>query len=201
MTTLYIAEKPSAAKAIANGLGNAVRKDGYFDCGEALVSYCVGHLFEQEEPDAYLPDDIKKTGSGKKIWRRKDLPIVPDVWKIKPKKDTKSQLELLGELIKKSDVIVHAGDVDREGQAIVDDVIDHFRFSGSVKRFSVSAQDEVSIQRGLRDLKDNESFEGWRLASQARQRADWLVGMNLTRSLTLAAQARGSRSLLVVGRV
>ena len=165
------------------------------------VSYCVGHLFEQEEPDAYLPDDIQKTGSGKKRWRASDLPIVPDVWKTKPKKEALTQLKVLGDLIKISDEVVHAGDVDREGQAIVDDVIDHFSFSGSVKRFSVSAQDEESIRRGLSSLDDNAKYVGWRLASKARQRADWLVGMNLTRSLTLAAQAKGSDTLLVVGRV
>ncbi|MDB4223362.1 DNA topoisomerase 3 [Granulosicoccus sp.] len=201
MTRLFIAEKPSAAKAIADGLGKAVRRDGYYECGDDLVSYCIGHLFSQKEPDAYLPDDVPKTKEGKKIWRACDLPIIPEIWQYEQKKETKGQLKILGTLIKRADEIVHAGDVDREGQAIVDQVIEHFKAEVPVKRFSVSAQDAVSITRGLQSLKDNNEFRGWRNAALGRQRADWLVGMNVTRALTLAAQASGDKSLLVVGRV
>ena len=201
MARLFIAEKPSAAKAIADGLGGAVRKDGYYQCGDDLVSYCIGHLFSQKEPDAYLPDDIPKTKKGKKIWRACDLPIIPKKWQYEQKKETKDQLKVLGTLISKADEIVHAGDVDREGQAIVDQVIEHFKAKVPIKRFCVSAQDAVSITRGLQSLKDNAEFRGWRNAAIGRQRADWLVGMNVTRALTLAAQASGDKSLLVVGRV
>jgi len=198
---LFIAEKPSAAKAIADVLGNAQRKDGYFDCGNTKVSYCIGHLFTQETPDAYLSDDIPRTKAGSKVWRLADLPIVPETWKYKPKSKTKGQLATLGKLIKEADEVVGAGDWDREGQAIVDHVIEHFKCKVPVKRFCVSAQDAVSIQRGLDNLQNNSDFKGWRDAALARQRADWLVGMNLSRSYTLEAQARGDKSLLVVGRV
>lgn len=201
MTRLFIAEKPSAAKAIAEGLGNPKRRNGYYECGDDLVSYCIGHLFSQKEPDAYLPSDIPKTKKGKKIWRAVDLPIIPEKWQYETKKETKDQLNILGTLIKKADEIVHAGDVDREGQAIVDQVIEHFKAKVPIKRFCVSAQDAVSIKRGLQSLKDNADFRGWRNAAIGRQRADWLVGMNVTRALTLAAQASGDKSLLVVGRV
>lgn len=198
---LFIAEKPSAAKAIAAELGTARRKNGFYDCGDTWVSYCIGHLFEQREPDAYLPSDIPKTRKGKKIWRKDDLPIIPKVWKYSAKSGTKDQLKILGELIKKADEIVHAGDLDREGQAIIDHVLDYHKCKVPVKRFLVSAQDSVSIKRALHALKDNHEYEGWRNAALARQRADWLVGMNLTRAYTLEAQARGDASLLVVGRV
>lgn len=201
MTRLFIAEKPSAAKAIAEGLGKAIRRNGYYECGDDLVSYCIGHLFSQKEPDAYLPNDIPKTKKGKKIWRAADLPIIPDIWQYDKKKETRDQLKILGTLIKKADEIVHAGDVDREGQAIVDQVIEHFKAKVPIKRFCVSAQDAVSIKRGLHSLKDNADYRGWRNAAIGRQRADWLVGMNVTRALTLAAQASGDKSLLVVGRV
>lgn len=198
---LFIAEKPSAAKAIAAELGNARRRSGFFECGDTLVSYCIGHLFEQKEPDAYLPSDIPKTRKGKKIWRRDDLPIIPKVWKYSAKAGTKDQLKVLGELIKKADEVVNAGDLDREGQAIIDHVLEYHKCKVPVKRFLVSAQDSVSIKRALAALKDNRDYAGWRNAALARQRADWLVGMNLTRAYTLEAQARGDASLLVVGRV
>ena len=198
MTRLFIAEKPSAAKAIAEGLGRAKRRTGYYECGDDLVSYCIGHLFSQKEPDAYLPKDIPKTKKGKKIWRASDLPIIPEKWLYEQKKETKDQLKILGTLIKRADEIVHAGDVDREGQAIVDQVIEHFKAKVPIKRFCVSAQDSVSITRGLKTLKDNAEYKGWRNAAIGRQRADWLVGMNVTRALTLAAQASGDNSLLVV---
>ena len=202
MSKLFIAEKPSAAKAIADGIGDARRRNGYFECsGGVKVSYCIGHLFSLEEPDFYISDEVRKNRNGRKAWRAADLPIVPDKWVQKPKKETKEQLDILGDLIKDSDEVVHAGDIDREGQTIVDDVLEYFKYSGKVSRFTVSAQDEVSIMRGLKNLSDNKDYEGWRLASQARSRADWLIGMNLTRSLTLEAQAKGDRSLLVVGRV
>jgi len=198
---LFIAEKPSAAKAIADALGNAKRKDGYYECGDTRISYCVGHLFEQQPPDAYLSDDIPKNKKGNKVWRLEDLPIVPETWQYKAKSKTKDQLTTLGKLIKDADEVVNAGDLDREGQAIIDHVLEHFECSVPVKRFCVSAQDPVSIKRGLDDLRDNKDYRGWRDAALARQRADWLVGMNLSRSFTLEAQAKGDRSLLVVGRV
>ena len=73
---LFIAEKPSVAKAIAAELGVSGRGDGFINCqNDVVVTWCFGHLLEQAEPDAYLPDDIPKTKKGRKIWRMHDLPI------------------------------------------------------------------------------------------------------------------------------
>ena len=86
--TLYIAEKPSVAKAIADELGVIRRGDGFIECrGNTTVTWCFGHLLEQAEPDAYLPDDIPRTKKGTKIWRMQDLPIFPTEWKSSPRPD------------------------------------------------------------------------------------------------------------------
>lgn len=198
--TLYIAEKPSLGRAIAEGLGIVRRENGFFVCRNGTtVTWCFGHLFEQAEPDAYLPDDIPTTKRGKKMWRLRDLPVIPVEWKtlVRKQKGVKGQLSVIGKLIRSSAVIVNAGDPDREGQLLVDEVLEHFRVRKPVKRFWVSAIDPASIKKGLAALKENQGYAGMRDAARARSRADWLLGMNLSRAYTLT----GPGSLIAVGRV
>lgn len=201
---LFIAEKPSVAKAIVAELGCVTRGDGFITCKDgSVVTWCFGHLLEQAEPDAYLPDDVPRTKKGSKVWRFEDLPIYPKNWKLLPKNDkgVKKQLATIGKLLKKASLVVHAGDPGREGQLLVDEVLEHFRYTGRVQRFWVSAQDSASIRKGLTNLRDNETFDGMRLAALGRSRADWLLGMNLSRAYTLAQQAQGKKELIAVGRV
>lgn len=198
---LFIAEKPSVAKAIAGELGITGKGDGFIQCGNDKITWCFGHMLEQAEPDDYTPDDVPRGQNGRKVWRIDELPIIPTNWILKPKDDAKKQLATIGKLLKEADVIVNAGDPDREGQLLVDEVLEHFRNTRPVRRFWVSAQDSVSVRRGLAALKDNTAFAGWADAAKARQRADWLIGMNLSRAYTLRAQRGGSRALLTVGRV
>lgn len=198
--TLYIAEKPSLGRAIAEGLGIVRRENGFFVCRNGTtVTWCFGHLFEQAEPDAYLPDDIPTTKRGKKMWRLRDLPVIPSEWKtlVRKQKGVKGQLSVIGKLIRSSAVIVNAGDPDREGQLLVDEVLEHFRVHKPVKRFWVSAIDPASIKKGLAALKENQGYAGMRDAARARSRADWLLGMNLSRAYTLT----GPGGLIAVGRV
>lgn len=198
--TLYIAEKPSLGRAIAEGLGIVRRENGFFVCRNGTtVTWCFGHLFEQAEPDAYLPDDIPTTKRGKKMWRLRDLPVIPVEWKtlVRKQKGVKGQLSVIGKLIRTSAVIVNAGDPDREGQLLVDEVLEHFRVRKPVKRFWVSAIDPASIKKGLAALKENQGYAGMRDAARARSRADWLLGMNLSRAYTLT----GPGGLIAVGRV
>jgi DNA topoisomerase-3 len=192
---LFIAEKPSVAKALAAELGGAVtRADGCLRCGSDVVTWCFGHLLAMAMPEDYFP--IWRT------WRFDDLPLRPSAWKLLPRKDTKKQLTTIGKLLKEASEVVHAGDPDREGQLLVDEVLEHFRYSGRVQRFWVSAQDSVSIQRGLKALRDNLEFRGLRNAALGRGRADWLVGINLSRAYTLQAQAvDADAGVRTVGRV
>ena len=202
---LYIAEKPSVAKAIAAELGVVKREDGWIVCrNDAVVTWCFGHLLEQAEPDDYLPDDIPKTKKGKKVWRLQDLPIFPKDWKVLPRRDkgVKKQLSTIGKLMKSSRVLVNAGDPDREGQLLVDEVIEHYKSRKPVKRFWVSAVDPASIRKGLKSLKENADFSGMRDAARGRSRADWLLGMNLSRAYTLTSRGKdGKTQLTAVGRV
>lgn len=197
---LFIAEKPSVAKAIAAELGVSGRGDGFINCrNDVVVTWCFGHLLEQAEPDAYLPDDIPKTKKGRKIWRMQDLPIFPQHWlmEAKTERGAKKQLSVIGKLLKSAATVVNAGDPDREGQLLVDEVLEHFRARQPVERFWVSAVDPASIRKGLAKLGDNCSYAGMRDAARGRSRADWLLGMNLSRAYTLA----GGDGLLAVGRV
>lgn len=201
---LFIAEKPSVAKAIGDVLGVVDKKNGYFVCqnGEH-ITWCFGHMLESAEPDFYLSDDIPKDNNGRKIWREEDLPIIPapENWVKVPKTDSKEQLNRIGELIKNASQIVNAGDPDREGQLLVDEVLEYFNNKAPVLRYWVNAIDTATIKKGLDTLKDNTDFVRYGAAAAARDKADWLIGMNLSRAYTLKAQRGGSRVLLTVGRV
>ena len=197
---LFIAEKPSVAKAIATELGVVSRGNGFITCKQdTVVTWCFGHLLEQAEPDAYLPDDIPKTKKGKKVWRLQDLPIFPKTWQMLTKGDAgaKKQLFAIGKLLKTASSVVNAGDPDREGQLLVDEVLEHFHNRKPVERFWVSAVDPASIRKGLNKLFDNRDYAGMRDAARGRSRADWLLGMNLSRAYTLT----NNDGLLAVGRV
>jgi DNA topoisomerase-3 len=198
---LVIAEKPSVARAIAAELGQNRRGDGFIECGDTMVTWCFGHLLEQAEPDAYTSDDVPRTASGRKQWRQQDLPILPRTWILRPRPEGKQQLSVIGRLLKTATDVVHAGDPDREGQLLVDEVLEHFRSKHRVARLWLSAQDSVSVRRALQNLRDNGVYACMSAAARARQRADWLIGMNLSRAYTLRAQRGGSNALLTVGRV
>jgi len=198
---LFIAEKPSVAKAIAEVLGITGKGDGYIECGTDTITWCFGHMLEQAEPDEYTADDVPRNRNGKKVWRIEDLPIIPETWILRPKEDAKKQLAVIGKLIKKAGEIVNAGDPDREGQLLVDEVLHYCKANQPTRRFWVNAQDTVTVQRGLAALHENSRYHGWAQAARGRARADWLIGMNLSRAYTLRAQRGGSKALLTVGRV
>ncbi len=196
---LFIAEKPSVAKAIAAELGVEQRCDGYYKCrGNVWVTNCFGHLLELEDPDFYLPEDVPLNNKGKKMWRTQDLPIVPRQWKKKPRHDARRQLKLIGELLKQASEVVNAGDPDREGQILVDEVLNRFKWEGTTLRYWQSAMDSKSVQRALAKLEPNSKYEPWGLAAEARSHADWLIGMNISRALTLRHHAK---SVISAGRV
>lgn len=199
---LFIAEKPSVAKALAQELGVTKKGEGYIECGTDVMTWCFGHMLELAEPDEYTSIDVPTNPkTGKKLWRIEELPIIPATWIINPKEEAKKQLKIIGALLKEASLIVNAGDSDREGQLLIDEVLEHFNNKKPVLRFWVSAHDSVSLQRGLADLKDNTNFKGLGAAAIARGRADWLIGMNLSRAYTLRAQRGGTNTLLTVGRV
>ncbi|RJG50544.1 DNA topoisomerase III [Motilimonas pumila] len=196
---LYIAEKPSLGRAIADALPKPHKKqDGYIEVGNGdCVSWCIGHLLEQAEPDAYDPSYKK--------WRLESLPIKPKQWQLKAKNKTKKQLSTLKKLIKKADQLVHAGDPDREGQLLVDEVIDFVGTPTAKKqatlRCLISDLNLSAVKKALAKLPSNREYMALSISALARSRADWLYGMNMTRAYTLQGQKVGFQGVLSVGRV
>lgn len=188
MTTVVIAEKPSMARAIREGLGPQAR--------QYEITNAFGHILEQAEPDAYLPDSVPRTAKGKKVWRMEDLPIIPAEWKKFPKRDAKDQLAKIGALLKQADTVVNAGDPDREGQLLIDEILEHFRYRGRVQRVWLKALDAENVRKAFAGLESNEKYRPLKDAAEARSQADWLVGMNLTRAVT-----GKSGDLFPIGRV
>jgi DNA topoisomerase-3 len=196
---LYIAEKPSLGRAIAAALPKPHKKqNGYIELGNGdVVSWCIGHILEQAEPESY---DVEF-----KKWRAEHLPIIPDQWQLKPKAQTKAQLAVLRKLVKSASQIVHAGDPDREGQLLVDEVIDYLKVSSSkknqIKRLLISDLNLPAVKRSLNALQSNQQFMPLSISALARSRADWLYGINLTRAYTIQGQKTGFNGVLSVGRV
>ena len=195
---LFIAEKPSLARAIADALpGPKQKADGHIKAGDDIVSWCIGHLLEQAEPDAYSP--------AFKQWSHDHLPIIPDQWQWVPKSKTRGQLGVLRKLVKSADRIVHAGDPDREGQLLVDEVIDYLKVpktkKATMQRCLIADLNPSAVKRSLANLKPNADYKALSTSALARARADWLYGMNLTRAFTLQGQTVGYRGVLSVGRV
>ena len=192
---LYIAEKPSVGRELAKCLqGPVKRHDGYLETQDGIVTWLFGHILRQAEPDEY---DVKY-----KRWLAADLPIIPPKWKLYVDKNCAKQFAIVSDLIAKATEIVHGGDPDREGQLLVDEVLDYLGNKKPVKRILLNALDEASIKKANHNLRDNKDFYNLKQSALARARADWLIGMNLSRAYTLAARRAGHEKLVLpVGRV
>ena len=153
---LIIAEKPSLGRAIADVLPRPhKRQDGYIETASGdVVTWCIGHLLEQVEPENYDP--------AYKQWRFEHLPIVPQQWQLQPRKNTRSQLSVIRKLLKTADVIVHAGDPDREGQLLVDEVLDYLKLSQtrkkSVRRLLVNDLNSSAVKKAIDRMQSNSDF-------------------------------------------
>jgi len=192
---LFIAEKPSMGREIAANLPGPQRKgNGFIETGAGTVTWLFGHVLRQAEPQEY---DAKY-----KIWRAEDLPIIPAKWQLLVSESSSRQFAVVRQLIEQADEIVHAGDPDREGQLLVDEVLEYVGNTRPVQRILLNALDEKSIKAAIGNLRQNAEFFNLRQSALARARADWLIGMNLSRAYTLAAQRSGHRKLVLpVGRV
>ncbi|GAA3894237.1 DNA topoisomerase III [Halomonas cibimaris] len=191
---LIIAEKPSLARAIADALPDRARKeDGALYAGDTAVTWCLGHLLEQAPPETYHSAD--------KQWRLDRLPIVPAAFQHVPRPKARGQLAVIRRLLKKADTVVHAGDPDREGQLLVQEVIEYLGYRGPVKRLLVNDLNRPAVKKALGQLHDNAEFAPLYRAARTRSQADWLYGINLTRAWTLTGRQAGHSGVLSVGRV
>ncbi|MFD1803397.1 DNA topoisomerase III [Mixta tenebrionis] len=196
---LFIAEKPSLARAIADVLPKPHRRgDGYIACGnDQIVTWCVGHLLEQAQPDSY--------DSRYARWALADLPIVPEKWRLQPRPSVAKQLNVVKKLLEQADEVVHAGDPDREGQLLVDEVLDYLALPAEkrekVQRCLINDLNPQAVERAVGRLRQNREFIPLCVSALARARADWLYGINMTRAWTLLGRNAGYDGVLSVGRV
>ena len=127
--------------------------------------------------------------------------MIPREWRLKPKESTRAQLQVISNLLGEAATVVNTGDPDREGQLLVDEVLEHFRYTGPVQRIWLASLDSRSIQKALATLKDNRDYANLRDSARARSQADWLIGMNATRAMTLRGRESGRDGVLSMGRV
>ncbi|WP_168428246.1 DNA topoisomerase III [Erwinia amylovora] len=196
---LFIAEKPSLARAIADVLPKPHRRgDGYIACGsDQVVTWCIGHLLEQAQPDSYNGRFAR--------WSLADLPIVPEKWRLQPRPSVAKQLNVIKGLLSQASVVVHAGDPDREGQLLVDEVLDYLTLPAEkraqVQRCLINDLNPQAVERAIGRLRENREFIPLCVSALARARADWLYGINMTRAYTLLGRNAGYDGVLSVGRV
>ncbi len=172
---LVIAEKPSVAMSLAAVLGANEKKDGYLEGGGYLVSWCVGHLLELAQPEAYGEQYAK--------WRYGDLPILPEEWKYGVPKDKKKQLDLLCRLMKdkRVDSVVCGTDAGREGELIFRLVYQYAGCSKPMERLWISSMEDAAIRDGFEHLRPGSDYDKLYDAAVCRAGADWLIGINATR--------------------
>ena len=172
---LVIAEKPSVAISIAKVIGANKKKDGYYEGNGYRVSWCVGHLIQMANPDAYDEKYAK--------WNMADLPIIPSDYKYEVAKATKKQFNILKKLMnnKEIDMVINACDAGREGEAIFRLVYNEAKCKKKMQRLWISSMEDSAIKEGFDNLKDGKDYDNLFESAQARAIADWLIGMNISR--------------------
>ena len=187
---LVIAEKPSVAISIAKVIGANKKKDGYYEGNGYRVSWCVGHLIQMANPDAYDEKYAK--------WNMADLPIIPSDYKYEVAKATKKQFNILKKLMndKEVDTVINACDAGREGESIFRLVYNEAKCKNKMKRLWISSMEDSAIKEGFDNLTDGKDYDNLFESAQARAIADWLVGMNISRLYSCLYQQNYS-----VGRV
>ncbi|WP_407295952.1 DNA topoisomerase III [Stutzerimonas zhaodongensis] len=190
---LFLCEKPSQAKDIAQVLGATRRGDGCWLGAGVTVTWCIGHLLETAPPDSY---DARY-----KRWVLADLPIVPERWKMQVKPKTASQFKAVKRLLGEASELVIATDADREGEMIARELVEHCRYRGPIQRLWLSALDDASIRKALGELRAGADTFNLYQSALGRSRADWLIGMNMSRLFTLLGRQSGYQGILPVGRV
>ncbi|MDH0096539.1 DNA topoisomerase III [Pseudomonas sp. GD04158] len=190
---LFLCEKPSQGKDIARVLGAGQRGSGCYSGAGIVVTWCIGHLIEAAPPEAY--------GEQYKRWSLEQLPIIPERWRVEPKAATAAQLKIVKQLVSQASELVIATDADREGEMIAREIIELCGYRGPIQRLWLSALNDASIRKALGALRPSSETLPLYAAALARSRADWLVGMNLSRLFTLLGRQAGYDGVLSVGRV
>ncbi|GHH49696.1 DNA topoisomerase III [[Pseudomonas] boreopolis] len=190
---VFLCEKPSQGKDIARVLGAGQRGNGCYSGAGVVVTWCIGHLVEAVPPEGY--------GEQYKRWAIEQLPILPERWRVEPKAATAAQFKVVQQLVAKAGELVIATDADREGEMIAREIIDLCGYRGPIQRLWLSALNDASVRKALGALKPSAETLPLYFSALARSRADWLIGMNLSRLFTLLGRQAGYAGVLSVGRV
>jgi DNA topoisomerase-3 len=195
MVQLVIAEKPSVARDLARVLGVRPSGKSYFETKDKVITWCIGHLVELDEPSSY---------DGRwKAWRMDTLPMVPTEFKLRPVPSTRDQLRTVCDLLRDQRFaeVINACDAGREGELIFRYV---YQLAGShipVKRLWISSLTDEAIRQGFAALRLGRDLEALADAARCRSEADWLVGLNATRAVTIRHRTGEKSTLFSIGRV
>ncbi|WP_149846270.1 DNA topoisomerase III [Paenibacillus sp. 37] len=190
MKTLVLAEKPSVAREIARVMGARDKHKSYMEGPKYIVTWALGHLVGLAEPEDY----DKKYAT----WNLEDLPILPERTKLKVLKETNHQYKAVQQLMKRQDVgeLVIATDAAREGELLARWIMQMAGWKKSFKRLWISSQTDKAIKDGFASLKPGSQFDRLYESARCRAEADWMIGLNVTRALTVRFNAQ-----LSAGRV
>jgi len=197
MKTLIITEKPSVCKDIVKVLGGFSSKnhEAYWESQDFFCTFAVGHLLELCSPEDIDP--------GLRRWSFQTLPILPETFEIKAKKQQEKRLKAIKKLLfhKETEFIINACDAAREGELIFREIIQYFGCTKPVKRLWLQSMTKTAIKKGFDHLQDDKTVQGLAKAAQCRSQADWLIGMNTTRALSIRLKTKSERSAWTAGRV
>lgn len=179
---LIIAEKPSVAKDLSNVLGATKKNKSYYEGPTVIVTWALGHLLGLK-----MPEDLNKEWQ---TWQMDTLPMIPKTLGIKPLPKTGHQLKAIKQLANRKDVseAVIATDAGREGELVARWILEYVHFTKPVKRLWISSQTNKAIKDGFKQLKPAKEYDNLYASALARAKADWLVGLNVTRALTVKYQ-------------
>ncbi len=190
---LFLCEKPSQGKDIGRILGATQRGEGCLNGSGVTITWCIGHLVEAAAPEVY--------DAALKRWSLEQLPIIPQQWRVEVKPKTATQFKVVKALLAKATHLVIATDADREGELIAREIIDLCGYRGPIERLWLSALNDASIRTALGKLRPSSDTLPMYYSALARSRADWLVGMNLSRLFTVLGRQAGYDGVLSVERV
>lgn len=191
MSTVWIAEKPDVGRRIGSILGVKAKLEGALECqGNHFVTWGFGHLLEQLMPEDY--------DASLKTWNWQQLPFVPSTWKLQPADGKAQQVKVIRTLLAKAQDVVIATDIGREGELIARELITYLGYKGPIKRLWANDINEGPLRKAMAALLPGDSKLPNYYSALARQQADYVLGLNLTRAMTLAFATRGAKR---VGRV
>ena len=182
MKKLILAEKPSVARDIGRILNANEKKKNYLEGKNYVITWALGHLLGLK-----MPEDLNKKWEK---WQLETLPMLPKFIGTKPLPKTRSQLKTIESLVKRKDIneIVIATDAGREGELVARWILQYVHANKKVTRLWISSQTDKAVKQGFKELKPSEKYDNLYESALARATADWLVGLNVTRALTVKYQ-------------